>query len=127
MPYLLTNGASTLSADWKTSTVNTPQAIDAATFMRSLGEKKISPEPGGTFDQFTATAQGKMAMFGGGRWPVLNMRTLNVVSKMKILPWPQKTTKGSPVGWGCYPIMKGAQNVEAAWAFVKFIATKEAK
>jgi len=41
MPYLLTDGASTLSADWKTSTVNTPQAIEAATFMPSLVEKKI--------------------------------------------------------------------------------------
>lgn len=126
MPYLLTNGASTLSADWKTSTVNSPQAIEAATFMRTLVEKEISPVPGGTFDQFTATAQGKMAAFGGGRWPIVNMRNLDAVSKMKIVHWPQKTQKGSPVGWGAYPIMKGTQNREAAWTFLKFLASKEA-
>jgi multiple sugar transport system substrate-binding protein len=126
MPYLLTNGASTLSDDWSTATVNTPQAIEAATFMKSLVDKKISPIPGGTFDQFTATAQGKMAMFGGGRWPIINMRNLNVVDKMKIAPWPQKTTKGSPVGWGAYPIMKGTKNKEAAWTFLKFLTSKDA-
>lgn len=126
MPYLLTNGASTLSEDWTKATVNSPAAIEAATFMRSLVEKKISPVPGGTFDQFTATAQGKMAMFGGGRWPVLNMRKLNVVDKIKIVAWPHQKEKGSPVGWGAYPIMKGTKNREAAWAFVKFIASKEA-
>jgi multiple sugar transport system substrate-binding protein len=125
MPYLLTNGASTLSEDWATATVNSPQAIEAATFMRSLVEKEYSPTPGGTFDQFTATAQGKMAMFGGGRWPIINMRNLDVVDKMKIVAWPQKTQKGSPVGWGTYPIMKGTKNQEAAWTFVKFLTSKE--
>ena len=126
MPYLLTNGASTLSPDWKTATVNSPAAIEAAAFMRTLVEREISPVPGGTFDQFTATAQGKMAMFGGGRWPIINMRSLGVVDQMKIVHWPQKTQRGSPVGWGAYPIMKGTQNKEAAWTFLKFLASKEA-
>lgn len=126
MPYLLTNGASTLSADWKTSMVNSPEAVEAATFMRSLVEKGISPVPGGTFDQFTATAQGKMAMYGGGRWPIISMRKLGVVDKLKIVAWPQKKQKGSPVGWNSYPIMKGTKNKEAAWTFLKFLASKEA-
>jgi multiple sugar transport system substrate-binding protein len=126
MPWLLTNGASTLNDDWTQATVNTPAAIESASFMRSLVEQKISPEPGGTFDQFTAMAQGKLAMFGGGRWPVINMRNLNAIDKIKIVAWPQKTQKGSPIGWNAYPIMKGTKNKEAAWAFVKFIASKEA-
>ncbi|GHO96887.1 sugar ABC transporter substrate-binding protein [Reticulibacter mediterranei] len=126
MPWLLTNGASTLNADWTKSTVNTPQAVEAAKFMRSMVEQQISPAPGGTFDAFTATAQGKLAMFGGGRWPVISMRNLNMVSKMKIVAWPQKTQKGSPIGWNAYPIMKASKNKEAAWAFVKFITSKKA-
>ncbi|WP_165423692.1 ABC transporter substrate-binding protein [Ktedonosporobacter rubrisoli] len=126
MPWLLTNGASTLSADWKQSTVNSPAAIEAAKFMRELVAKKISPLPGGTFDAISAMSQGKLAMFGGGRWPVLNVRKFNLVDKVKIVPWPQKTQKGSPIGWNAYPIMKASQNKEAAWAFVKFITTKKA-
>ena len=94
--------------------------------MRTLVEKEISPLPGGTFDHYTATAQGKMAAFGGGRWPIINMRTLGVVDKMRIVHWPQKKQRGSPVGWGAYPIMKGTKNREAAWTFLKFLASKEA-
>jgi multiple sugar transport system substrate-binding protein len=94
--------------------------------MRSLVEQKISPPPGGTFDRFTAAAQGKLAMFGGGRWPIINMRALNTVDKMKVAQWPQKTQKGSPVGWDGYGILKDSPNKEAAWAFVKFTTSKQA-
>lgn len=126
MPWLLTNRASTLDASWKHSTVNTPAAIEATKFMVSLVSQKISPPPGGAFDQFTAAAQGKLAMFGGGRWPIITIRNLNAVNKMKIVAWPQKVQKGSPIGWNGYPILKSSQNKEAAWAFVKFITSKDA-
>jgi multiple sugar transport system substrate-binding protein len=126
MPWLLTNGASTLDPTWKQSVVDSPTAIEATKFMVSLVAQKISPPPGGTFDAFTAAAQGKLAMFGGGRWPIISLRALNAVGKMKIVAWPQKTQKGSPIGWNGYPIMKASQNKEAAWAFVKFITSKEA-
>ena len=65
-------------------------------------------------------------MFGGGRWPIIDMRNLGLVDKLKIVPWPQKAQKGSPVGWNAYPIMKGTKNKEAAWTFLKFLASKEA-
>ena len=126
MPWLLTNGASTLDPTWTEATVNTPQAVEAATFMRRLVEEEISPAPGGAFDRFTALAQGKLAMFGAGRWPVINIRELGVVDKVKLAAWPQKTTKGSPVGWNGYAIMRGTENKEAAWAFVKFCGSTEA-
>ena len=126
MPWLLTNGASTLDPTWTTATVNSPEAIEAATFMRSLVEQEISPAPGGAFDRFTALAQGELAMLGGGRWPVINIRQLGVVDKVKIFAWPQKTMLGSPVGWNGYAMMKGTENREAAWAFVKFCGSVEA-
>ena len=126
MPWLLTNGASTLNANWTKSTVNDPNAIEAAKFMRSLIQQGISPAPGGTFDPMAAFSQGKLAMFGGGRWPIIDIRRLNMVEKTKIVAWPQHTTKGSPIGWNAYPIMKASPNKEAAWAFVKFITSKEA-
>ena len=126
MPFLLTNGASTLSVDWTTATVNSPQAIEAATVMRTIVEKEYSPIPGGDFDFQTTVSQGKLAMFGGGRWPIIDMRNLGLVDKLKIVPWPQKAQKGSPVGWNAYPIMKGTKNKEAAWTFLKFLASKEA-
>lgn len=126
MPWLMTNGASSLSDDWGTATINTPAAIESATFMRDLIANKFSPELGGTFDPLVASNDGKLAMFGGGRWPVIGVRKLDFVDKCKIVPWPKKTQQGSPVGWNAYPIMKGTKNKEAAWAFVKFITSKQA-
>ncbi|GHO42088.1 ABC transporter substrate-binding protein [Ktedonospora formicarum] len=126
MSWLLTNGASTLNADWTQATVASPAAIEATTFMRSLIAQGISPLPGGVFDSFAAMGQGKLAMFGGGRWPVTTMRGLNMIKKLKIAAWPHKTQQGSPIGWNAYPILKSSQNKEAAWAFVKFITSKQA-
>jgi multiple sugar transport system substrate-binding protein len=126
MPWLLTNDASTMNADWTKSTVASPDAVEAAEFMRSLVERGISPKPGGEFDAFTAMSQGKLAMFGGGRWPVISMRNLDYIDKVKLVAWPQKERKGSPIGWDSYPIMKESQSKDAAWEFVKFMTSKKA-
>lgn len=125
-PWLLTNSASTMNDDWTKATMTTPKAIEAVQFCRQLVTEKLMPGPGGQFDMFGAMAQGKVAMFGGGRWPVLNMRQLNFIKQIKIVSWPKKTVKGTPVGWGSFPIMKASKNKEAAWAFVKFMTSKQA-
>jgi multiple sugar transport system substrate-binding protein len=125
MPWLLTNGASTLSADWKKATCDSDAAIEAADFVRQLVVEKLSPPPGGAFDRFTLAVQGKLAMFGGGRWPIVNIRQQNAVDKFVIVAWPHKgAAKGSPVGWGAYPIMKVSPNKDAAWEFVKFLMSR---
>jgi multiple sugar transport system substrate-binding protein len=104
-----------------------PAAIEAATWMRSLVEQQISPQPGGEFDPFAAMAQGSLAMFGGGRWPIGAMRELEYVDNVKLVAWPQRVTNGSPVGWDGHPIMQASENKEAAWEFVKFLASTEAQ
>jgi multiple sugar transport system substrate-binding protein len=126
MPWLLTNSANVVNTGWTKATVNSAHAVEAVTFMRQLVEQKLSPAPGGQFDAFGAMAQGKLAMFGAGRWPIVSMRPLNYAGKIGIVDWPQKTKKGSPVGWNSYPIMKGSKNKEAAWALVKFLTTTKA-
>jgi multiple sugar transport system substrate-binding protein len=127
MPWLLTNGASTLSDDWTSSTVAEPAAVEAARFMSSLVEEGISPKPGGEFDAFATMGQGRLAMFGGGRWPTAAIRELGLVDKVKLVAWPQKTQQGSPVGWDGHPIMQASENKDAAWEFVKFLASTEAQ
>lgn len=122
-PWLRTNGASLLSDDWKKATLDTPAAIEAVTFEKSLATQKFIPTPGGTFDQYAAAAQGKLAMIGGGAWPALSLR--DTLSKWKIVPWPQNKSKGSPVGWRSNAIMSSSQNKEAAWEFVKFASSAE--
>jgi multiple sugar transport system substrate-binding protein len=125
MPWLLTNGASSFNDDWSKPTIDSPAAQEAAAFVQSLVRDKLAPPPGGTFDAFTAMAQGKVAMFGGGQWPIINIRNLKIVDKVGIVPWPVKVKQGSPVGWNGYPIMNSSKNKEAGWTFVKFLISKE--
>lgn len=68
MPWLLNNGASTFNEDWSQPTYDSPQAVEALTFARSLVVDGLAPKPGGTYDSPTQMAQGKLATFGGGRW-----------------------------------------------------------
>ena len=124
MPWLTTNGASTMNEDWTQATCDTPQAIEAAEFARQLVVEKLSPPPGGTFDRFELGIKGDLACFGGGRWPVLAVRAANAVDKYEIYDFPHKgANRGSPVGWACFPIMNTSPNVDASWEFLKYLST----
>ncbi len=125
MPWLLTNGGSSLNEDWSAPTFDSPEVQESAAFARSLVEEGLSPEPGGTFDQYTAFAQDKLACFGGGRWPIINIRNADAVEKTQIVKWPVSEGNGSPVGWNGYPILKASENKEAAWTFTKFLISEE--
>ena len=50
MPWLLTNGASTIDEEWTTATYNTPEAVAAAEFVKRCIDEELSPVPGGEFD-----------------------------------------------------------------------------
>lgn len=126
MPWLLTNGASTMDADWKKATFDTPEAIEAATFVKKLLDAGYSPKPGGSFDAPSAYAKGKLATLGGGRWPTLDIRRLKMVDKTHIVNWPKNKENGSPVGWDGWPILKASKKKDMAWTFLKWLMSKEA-
>lgn len=125
-PWALTNGGTLLNADWTMSTLADPKTIEAAAFAQSLCHKGYSPKPGGSFDAVTAFAQDKLAVFGCGMWLNPSVKQAGAAAKAKIVAWPQKTTKGTSVGWNAYPIINKSKNKEAAWAFVKYLASKPA-
>ncbi|SDU77968.1 ABC transporter substrate-binding protein [Jiangella alkaliphila] len=126
MPWMLTNGGSPLDEEWATPTFDTPQSIESLQFCRDLIANGYAPEPGGAFDAGEALSKGTLAAIAGGRWPVIDMRRLELVDKMAIVPMPQKTGPGSPVGWDAWPITKASEKKNAAWAFIKFMMSKEA-
>lgn len=125
MPWLLTNGASTLDDTWRTATCDDPRAVEAADFARQLVQDGLSPAPGGSFDRYSLAVQGRLAMFGGGRWPIINIRQQGAVGDFGIVPWPRKTRAGSPVGWGFTPILRSSENKEDAWTFIKFLSSRQ--
>jgi multiple sugar transport system substrate-binding protein len=126
VPWLLSGGANIINADWDAATLDTPEALEATRFMVDYISDGLSPVPGGDFDAYALTAQGDMAMFGGGRWPIGTVRGQEAVDDMAIVEWPQGATKGTPIGWSGFPILRDSENKEAAWTFLKFMSTVEA-
>lgn len=126
MPWLLTNGASTINEDWNEAIYNSPAAIEAAEFCRTMIAEGFAPEPGGAFDVSEALAEGTLACTAGGRWPVIEMRRLDLVDKMKIVPMPQRAGYGSPVGWDAWPITRASEKKDDAWTFISFMMSTEA-
>lgn len=125
MPWLLNNGASTFNEDWSQPTFDSPAAVEALTFVRSLVVDGLAPKPGGTFDAPTAMAQGKLATFGGGRWLTNDLRRLKAVEGTALVTWPQKASPGSPVGWDAWPILKGSKNKDAAWTLITYLISEQ--
>ncbi|QTX03385.1 ABC transporter substrate-binding protein [Agromyces archimandritae] len=126
MPWLTTNGASTFNDDWSEPTYDSPEAVESAEFVRKLVEEGLAPEPGGQFDAETQYKQGKLASIGGGRWPTIGMRNIDMVDDTVIVNFPTKTGNGSPVGWDAWNIAKKSENKQAAWTFIKFLMSQEA-
>ena len=125
MPWLLTNGASTLNATWDKAIVDSDAAIEAAQFVAKLVAKGLLAKPGGTVDAPALLAQGKIATVAAGRWVLGEFRTLNQIDNLQIVKFPKKTTNGSPIGWDAFPILSSSENEDAAWSFVEFLTTKE--
>ncbi|RII14748.1 putative ABC transporter substrate-binding protein YesO [Streptomyces sp. YIM 130001] len=126
LPWLLTNGTSTLNSAWDKGTYDSPEAVEAAAFVKSLVDDGLSPKPGGTFDAGAQLAKNKLAALGGGRWPTADLRRLEMVDKVRIVSWPVKAGRGSPVGWDGWPILKASKKKQAAWTFLKWLMTKDA-
>jgi ABC-type glycerol-3-phosphate transport system substrate-binding protein len=124
-PWLSTNGASVLDDDWAKSTVDSPEAVEAVTFARSLVADDLVPSPGGTFDQYGALANGKLAMMGAGIWGVASFASLGGTDDLGIVPWPQQTQNGSPMGLGAFGVLDKSTKADQAWHFIKWLASPE--
>lgn len=125
MPWLLSNGTSTLNADWSAPVINSDAAVEAADYCKMMVQKGYSPKPGGTFDAPTAMSQGKLACIAAGRWVLGDFQRLKLVDKLEMVQMPMKKQKGTPIGWDMYPILKASNHKDDAWTFVEYLTTKE--
>jgi len=126
LPWLLTNGASTLSEDWSTATFDSPEAVEAAEFVKALVDDELVPQPGGEFDGATQYQRGSLATLTGGRYTLPDVRRMEMVDKTKIVNFPNNAGPGSPIGWDGWSIFKASENKEAAWTFLKWLMSVEA-
>jgi multiple sugar transport system substrate-binding protein len=127
-PWVLTNGGAIMNPTQSKSVADNPAAIEAATFVRSLVEKKLVNEPGGAYNAFTEAAGQKLGMFGAGIWPNnggLPLHQSQINSQFEIIPWPQKTQPATPVGVGGFPMFKSSKAKPALWEFIKWTISEE--
>jgi multiple sugar transport system substrate-binding protein len=126
-PWVLTNGGGILNADQTQCTADSPECIEAATFVRNLVSKKYTNQPGGTYNAFNSAAAGDLGMFGAGIWPNTDipLSQADINQQFAIVPWPQKTKQGTPVGVGGFPMFKSTKNKKALWEFIKYSISEE--
>jgi multiple sugar transport system substrate-binding protein len=126
-PWVLTAGGQILSSDQTKCVADSPQAVEAATYVRSLVTKKLVNQPGGSYNAFNEAAAGKLGMFGAGIWPNtgIPMSQSEINQQFAIVPWPKQAQPGTPVGVGGFPMFKATKNKEALWEFIKFTISEE--
>lgn len=126
--YVYQNGGAMMDAAGM-PTVNDRLVVEAIAFMHDLMYKYgVSPTGAeqvefGYSDMFIS---GQTAMITDGSWNV-NKYAEALGSDFQIAELPQHKTKGATTHGLAYVIAANSSNVEAAWEFVKFVATKEAQ
>ena len=122
------NGGDIISADRKTNLIGSDEAAGGIQFLQDLIWKdKIMPDPAAwPADSGDAFEQGKAAMEANGSWLVATHQAAGI--DFGIAPLPKgsagQATSINPTGAVVY---KGSKNPEAAWAFVKYLASPEAQ
>jgi multiple sugar transport system substrate-binding protein len=127
MPWIFNFGGNLLSEDWTESQVNSPEVVEAITFMRDLiWEHEVAPQaPSSHNDILNLAASGRLAMWGGGRWPTLTLTRAGFYD-FDVQYWPVQRTQITEFGVGGFPILKSTQHADQAWSWVKYLTTKEA-
>lgn len=124
MPWIYANGGAPLSADLCSSTVTSPEVVEALGFMQDLIYKdKVAPAPTGYGDLFNLFQKGDVAMFGAGRWPMATFLPAKF-EDFDIQVWPANTVQQTEFGVDGFPIFKDSTNPDAAWAFAKFMVSE---
>jgi multiple sugar transport system substrate-binding protein len=128
-PFWYSNGTSVLKNDLTESNLNDPKFLEAVKFVHGLvGEQGVSPDPANTDPNavFQLFAAGRIAMTGGGHWPMQFFKA-NQFSDFDVVPWPkskvQKTVFGAD-GWG---ISTRTKQKAIAWEMVKELAAVESQ
>lgn len=125
IPWVLANGASIVSDDFCAPTVNDPAVVEAVQFLYDLTYvEKVAPAPGTLTDAGLQFINGDVAMFGGGRWPIIQLFSEGFTD-FDIAPWPGNPDQTTIYGVDGFGIFQSSQNPAAAWEFLKFMSSAD--
>jgi multiple sugar transport system substrate-binding protein len=137
MEYLASAGGTATNANYTKATLDTPQALKAVTFMRSLITSGVTPAAVTTFQEpqaMTVFADGDAAFLRNWdyAWSDANTpATSSVVGKVGVEPMPAFAGQPTPGysnigGWNMY-INPHSKNIAADLTFIKFLSSTEAQ
>ena len=137
MEYLADAGGSPVNKSYTTPTINSPAAIKALGFMRSLITSGVSPQAVSTFQEPQAMAtfdSGKAAFLRNWDYAWSNSQTpanSSVVGKVGVAPLPTFAGQSYPGystigGWNLY-VHPHSKNLAADLTFVKWSSSTQAQ
>jgi multiple sugar transport system substrate-binding protein len=116
-------GGSPFNEDRTACALNTPEAIEGATFVRNLYDQQLLPASDAESENlFNA---GKIGMYFNGRWFTPGVRQ-NAQFNWDVAEMPEGEQKSTWLFWGPYLINADTTNPEAAWEVLKQITSADA-
>jgi multiple sugar transport system substrate-binding protein len=127
-PFWYSNGTSVLKDDLKESNLSDPKFLESVKFIHGLVKSAVSPDPANTDPNavFQLFAAGKIAMTGGGHWPMQFFKA-NQFSDYDVVPWPKKVTQKTVFGAAGYGISSRTKQKSLAWELIKELASVESE
>lgn len=123
-PWWVTNGASLVTEDGKPS-VNSPEMVEAVTFLKQMVTDKITPDPISS-DVYTMFASKQLAMVGAGRWTLNTWQDSGLTNAdFDCVQWPVSKQEGSVYGGSAWCIGKNTANKEMAVELLKSMVSEE--
>jgi multiple sugar transport system substrate-binding protein len=131
LPFIWGNGGDMLSNDGTEILFNSSQTIEAVQFWKDLVYKyKIAPKSSinwSSADRYNAFVAGKLAMFLGGNFNILELEkdAPNLHYGITFIPKPESGQFSSFAGGDLIGITTQSKYPEAAWEFIKFYLSGE--
>ncbi|MFI1826939.1 extracellular solute-binding protein [Streptomyces sp. NPDC020412] len=135
LPFLYGEGADMLDVDAKKITVNSPEAVKGMETALKLAQPDVALKPA-TTDGYVAAQtsfkDGKIAMVINGPWSVSddysgkafkNKANLGIAN----IPAGPSGKAAAPIGGHNYSVYRGSKNKDAAYLFVKFMASAKSQ
>jgi multiple sugar transport system substrate-binding protein len=121
------NGGDIMAPDNKTTVLDTDQAAGGIQFLQDLiWKEKVMPDPAVSAETGDAFEQGQAAMAANGSWQVATFDAAGFAYGVAPLPSGPagRFTSVNPTGAVVY---KGSKAPDAAWEFVKYLASPAAQ
>ncbi len=122
LPWIANQGGNLVSSDVCKPTANSAPVVATYTFLNDLIKQGISPAPPASNDLISQFENGKIAMFGAGRYVIPSMLGAGFKS-FDITRYPTGSTYVTTLGASGYPILKSSKNTDLAWQFQKYAAS----